>query len=265
MKSNLMLKKFSTTNVPGTMSQKELKTFFGSKILCTENNIFINDDSIKFSQVISSYNNGFQYFDVNTIPEDWETKFSENLSDLKMNNQFISLLSQTTSNLTNNTRWQILINGTSILKDYLFFRIKEQRVFKVINANETYSNNINNAIYNYINSNLLSRYRLEKIDFYVNYYDIKQQTIYSPIKLQYNPKFDVSVYSKNNLTNVNIVGFNPWKFDQINLQYFQSKPSNQYSFNYYFNLTFSSDNYNKIILSASQAQTISANNTASAL
>ncbi len=55
-----------------------------------------------------------------------------------------------------------------ILKDYLFFKIKEQRVFKNINsANEVYSNNINNAIYEYITSNIFRRYRLNKIDFYV--------------------------------------------------------------------------------------------------
>ncbi len=243
MKSNLMLKQFSITNVPGTMNQKELKTFFGGKILYSENDIYINNDSINFKQVVSNYNNGFQYFDEETIPDEWETTFSENLSDLKMNNQAISLLSQTNVNLTNNTRWQISINGTSILKDYLFFRIKEQRIFKLINASETYSNNINNAIYNYIENNLLPRYRLINIDFYVSYYDIKQQTIYSPIKLQYNPKFDANIYSQENLTNINIIGFNPWKFDNIILQYYQEKPSNQYSFNYYFNIKFSSNNY----------------------
>lgn len=266
MKSNLMLKKFSTNPVPGTMNQKELKTFFGGKVLYTESKIYINDDSINFSQVISPYNNGYQYFDAETIPDDWETKFSENLSDLKMNNHSISKLSQTTANLTNNTRWQISINGTSILRDYLFFRIKEQRAFRMINAIETYSNNINNSIYDYINFNLLVRYRLEQINFYVSYYDIKQQTIQNTILLQYNPKFDVSVYDKSNLTNIGIVNFDPWRFDQVVVYYYQSKPSNQYGFNYYFDLIFSSENYRqKIFVTASQAQTLIANNTASAL
>ena len=238
MKSNLMLKKFSVNSVPGTMNQTELRTFFGGKIIYSEDNININDDSINFSQVVGDYNNGFQYYDKDTIPEMWETQFYENLTDLKENSQKISLYNQSSSNLTDNTRWQIIINGSSILKDYLFFKIKEQRVFKIINANEVYSNNINNAIYEYITNNIFGRYRLEKIDFYVNYYDIKKQTIYDSIKLQYNPKFNVNVYKEENLINKSVVDFNPYKFDTITIQYNQSKPSTQYSFDYYFNLSF---------------------------
>lgn len=238
MKSNLMLKKFNVNTVPGTMNQQELRTFFGGKIIYSEDNIYINDDSINFSQVIGEYDNGYQYFDNTTIPESWETQFYENLTDLKANNQKISYFNQTSSELNNNTRWQITINGSNILKDYLFFKIKEQRVFKLIHANEVYSNNINNAIYEYITYNIFSRYRLDKVDFYVSYYDIKKQTIYDNIMLQYNPKFDHSVYTKENLTNMNVFGYDPYKFDTITVQYNQSKPSDQYSFNYYFDLNF---------------------------
>lgn len=146
MKSNLMLKKFSTNAIPGTMNQQELRTFFGGKVLYTEDNIYINNDSIKFSQLVDSINYGYQYYDYDAALN-WETEFYENLTDLKFNNQSISLFSQNTLNLVNNTRWQITINGSTILKDYLFYKIKEQRVFKKINSNEVYSNNINNAIY----------------------------------------------------------------------------------------------------------------------
>jgi len=238
MKNNLMLKKFSVNSVPGTMNQNELRTFFGGKIIYSEDNIIINDDSINFSQVYGDYNNGYQYYDKDTIPEIWETQFYENLTDLKRNNQNISLYTQTSSNLNDNTRWQIIINGSSILKDYLYFKIKEQRVFKIINANEVYSNNINNAIYEYITNNIFGRYRLEKIDFYVVYYDIKQQTIYDSIMLQYNPTFSILAYKQENLINKSVIDYNPYKFDTITIQYNQSKPSNQYSFDYYFNLNF---------------------------
>jgi hypothetical protein len=265
MKSNLMLKKFSTNTVPGTMNQKEIKTFFGSKVMYSEGDIWINDDSIQFKQVVDIYNNGYQYFESDTIPDEWEINFSENLSDLKMNNQKISLLSQSSENMVNNTRWQITINGTSILKDYLFFRLKEQRTFKMINAIDVYSNDINTAIYDYITNNLLSRYRLIKVDFYVSYYDIKKQSIYDKIRLQYNPNFNVDVYDKMNNTNASVINFDPYKFDALIVQYNQSKPSNQYSFNYYFDLKFSSANYQSVSLTTSQQQSMSVNSTASAL
>jgi hypothetical protein len=237
MKNNLILKKFSTNSVPGTMNQKELRTFFGGKIIYSEDNIYINNDSINFSQVVSDINNGYQYYDV-SLAKNKEMNYYENLTDLKANNQSISLFSQNSTSLNNNTKWEIIINGSAILKDYLFFKIKEQRVFKNINSDEVYSNDINNAIYEYITANIFGRYRLNKIDFYVNYYDIKKQSIQDNIFLQYNPNFDVSVYKSENLSNMNIAGFDPYKFDLITIQYSQSKPSNQYSFNYYFDLNF---------------------------
>jgi hypothetical protein len=237
MKNNLILKKFSTNSVPGTMNQKELRTFFGGKIIYSEDNIYINNDSINFSQVVSDINNGYQYYDV-SLAKNKEMNYYENLTDLKANNQSISLFSQNSTSLNNNTKWEITINGSAILKDYLFFKIKEQRVFKNINSDEVYSNDINNAIYEYITANIFGRYRLNKIDFYVNYYDIKKQSIQDNIFLQYNPNFDVSVYKSENLSNMNIAGFDPYKFDLITIQYSQSKPSNQYSFNYYFDLNF---------------------------
>lgn len=238
MKSNLILRQFNRNYVPGTMNQKELRTFFGGKIIYSEDSIYINDDSISFSQVVSNINNGYQYYDINTIPSNWETQFNENLTDLKSNNHTISLYSQTQSEVNNNTRWQIIINGSNILKDYLFFKIKEQRVFKVINANETYSNDINNAIYEYISNNIFARYRLTSVDFYVSYYDISTQNVYDNIKLQFNPTFDESVYRAENKTNMNVIGYNPYNFDSISILYNQSKPSNKYGFNYYFDLNF---------------------------
>jgi hypothetical protein len=239
MKSNLMLKKFVVESVPGTMSQKELRTFFGSKVIYSEDRIHINNDSISFTQVVSddSNFNGYQYY-ADDIPEYWETHFYENLSDLKSNNQNISLYSQNTQSLNDNTRWQITLNGSNILRDYLFFKLKEQRTFKVINGKYVYSNNINKAIYEYIDYNIFRRYRLERVDFYVKYYNFREQTIYDDVLLQYKPKFNPDVYVKENVTNKSLIGYDPYKFDNIIIQYNQSKPSNQYSFDYYFDLIF---------------------------
>ena len=232
MKSNLILKKFKTNSIPGTMNQKEIKTFFGSKMLYIEDIVKINNDSIKFSQT----NNGFQYYDKSIT--NLEIDYSENISDLKNNNHTISLINQNDLTLTDNTNWKININGVNILKDYLFFKIKQQRVFKNIYVSDVLHDNINNSIYEYITLNVLNRYKLDKIEFYVQYYDINKQTVFSDILLQYNPKFNVNVYKKENLINMTIVGYDPHKFNDIIIQYNQSKPSTQFSFNYYFDLIF---------------------------
>ena len=51
-----MLKKFSTNSVPGTMNQNELRTFFGGKMIYSEDSILINNDSINFSQLVNNFN-----------------------------------------------------------------------------------------------------------------------------------------------------------------------------------------------------------------
>ena len=233
-----MLKKFNTNTVPGTMNQKELRTFFGGKMIYSEDTIYINDDTINFSNVVGDYNNGYQYFDIKTISDDWETKFSENLTDLKNNYQTISLLSQDTTTMSTNTKWQIEIKASSILTDYLYYRIKQQRVFKMINANELYSNDINNAIYEYIKNNIFSRYRLIDIISYIRYYNLDTQSLKKNIMLQFSPTFNVDVYSDENLSKLSNK-YDPYKFDSVILQYNQTKPSNQYGFDYYFDLVFS--------------------------
>lgn len=124
--------------MPGTMNQKELRTFFGGKVIYSEDTINVNSDSINFSQIVSNYNNGYQYYEPNILPG-WETEFFENLTDLKSNNHTISLFSQTQDDITNNTRWQINIDGATILRDYLFFKIKERRVFKIVEASDVLS------------------------------------------------------------------------------------------------------------------------------
>ena len=80
---------------------------------------------------------------------------------------------------------------------------------------------------------------MDSIQFYVKYYSITDQTIYNNIILQYNPTFNPDVYKSENLTNVSIQGYNPYNFNSITVLYNQNKPSNQYNFNYYFDINFS--------------------------
>ena len=108
----------------------------------------------------------------------------------------------------------------------------------MINANELYSNDINNAIYEYIKNNIFSRYRLIDIISYIRYYNLDTQSLKKNIMLQFSPTFNVDVYSDENLSKLSNK-YDPYKFDSVILQYNQTKPSNQYGFDYYFDLVFS--------------------------
>ena len=159
MKSNLILKQFETDKVRGTMNVRDLRTFFGGKIAYTEDFININNDSVEFSYVNAGKNIGYQYYNRDDNPSDWETDFIENFTDLKNNYHSISLLNQTSVNLNTNTRWKIEISAKDILRDYLFFKFKESRVFQSINYDELYNNGINDTIYNYIDWNVINNYK----------------------------------------------------------------------------------------------------------
>jgi len=240
MKSNLILKKFDTNNVPGTLNIYDLRTFFGGKIAFTEETININSDSVEFSYVDNGKETGYQYYDKDNVPEDWETEYIENLTDLKDNNHSISLLNQSSVNLNSNTRWKIQINARNVLRDYLFFKFRESRVFQAIKYNEVYNNGLNSTIYSYIDNNIMNSYKFDSIDFYVQYSNIPQsQSIKKNLLLKFEPNFTEDVYNSNNIiSNFNVVNLDQFKFDDIVINYFQTKPSDMYKFDYYFDLNF---------------------------
>jgi hypothetical protein len=240
MKSSLILKKFETDGVPGTMNVKELRTFFGSKMLSMENNIIINNDAISFSYVDGGKNTGFQYFDKENIPDDWEQEYVENLTDLKLSNTSLTLLNQSLADLNNNTKWRLEIKANNILRDYLFYKIRESRVFQGIKYSNFYNKGINESVYNYIDLNLKDRYKFDGIDLYVKYFDIpKQSSTRTGILLQFQPNFTENVYlPENKIANFSFISLDEYKFEKIIIHYYQTKPSITYKFDYYFDLKF---------------------------
>lgn len=240
MKSNLILKQFDTESIAGTMNIYDLRTFFGGKIAYTEDNIRINSDAVEYSYMSSGKENGYQYFDKDNAPEYLETEYIENLTDLKDNYHSISLLNQTSVNLNSNTRWKIEINSRRILQDYLFFKFRESRAFQSIEYLDLKNKSINDSIYKYIEYNILDNYKFESIDLYISYSNIpKIQSIKTNILLQFEPIFTEDVYDEENkVFNFNIVNLDKFKFSNIVINYFQTKSSNIYKFDYYFDLNF---------------------------
>lgn len=238
MKSNLILKKFDTNNVIGTMNINNLKTFFGGKVPFLEESIDINNDSIEFSQVDSGKQKGYQYYDYDNIDEELETIYIENLVDLKDNNHTVTLL--TPKIKTTNTVWEFKINARKILKDYLFFKFKENRIFNSINYNELYNGSINDSIYNYINNDILNNYKFDSFDLYLVYNNIStKQSTRNRIYLSFEPYYNPDIYDTNNkVSNYNIIKLNEYYFDEIIFRYYQTKNPYEYIFDYYFNIRF---------------------------
>ena len=242
MKSNLLIRKFDTEPVVGTMTSKEIKSFFGGKLIDIEDEIVINNISIQYSEVVDKdaiQNDHYQNFNKSGIYTP-ETDILRNLDDIKFENHSVDIYSQVEKE-NENFEWIFVVNTKNILKEYLFLRLKESRVFKCIKSSDLVERNINDFIYNYIESNLLNRYNLYRIDFFIKYFNIAQSTnLYDKNKLLKNPNFNSNVfYTENKINNINIITPDYLNnLGPVKMILNQTKNYNQYKFDYYFTLIY---------------------------
>ena len=97
----------------------------------------------------------------------------------------------------------------------------------------TLDNDVNNSIRNYINNNVIDRYKLSRVDLFIEYKDLRSQNI-----LRYENSWNQEV--SNNLKNKNI-NFQSDTYSDgsyTKITFSQEMPSSLYSFDYFFNIIF---------------------------
>lgn len=242
MKNDLILKKYETTKVKGVKSSKEVKSFFGSKLIDIEDDIFINNISIQYSEVVDKVNiqnDHYQYYINDSLYP--ETNILKSLDDVKYENHSIDIYSQrgpTRTAIDQNFEWILVVNAKNILKEYLFLRLKESRIFKTIKSEDLLQRNINSYIYEYIDQNLLNRYNISDLIFYVKYFNVVQDsTVFTNGQVLNGPQFNKTIYDETNrVKNVNMIV--PYYLDTVKIIYNQIKDRRQYKFDYYFNISY---------------------------
>ena len=235
MKSDLIITRFKTIPIIGTKETNDTKTFFGSKMVDIEDTITIDNSEIQYSEIFTTGNtqsNGYQYYqDIDNL----ESIYLVNLTDIKYDNHTINLVSQAAIDLKNNTQWSLYINWKDILKEYIFYKLKNRRTFKCIKYTDVLSENINLFINKYITNNLLNRYKFSQLNFYVEYIDLQTGDEHSNPHLLFDPIFSVDIKKEANLIkNVNATTLD----DLLLVNYKQTQSSESKKFNYYFDLIF---------------------------
>lgn len=237
MKRNLMIKRYSVERDNGTKNMVNDKSYFGTILIDIEDEIKIDNLSIQYTDI-----DGYQNYDISNI-NTIENQTLVNLNDIKNENHTIQpLQSQEIFNVTDNTIWVINIKIKEILRKYLFAKIKESRTFKTLKKENTRKKNINTAIYEYIDQNIMDRYEIKNIELYIKYISLRSSNIFNN-SIQWDPIFNDGIYNKLNFVN----NYNMIKKDQfenltpIKIIYNQNKKSTDYKFDYYFNI-----NYKKI-------------------
>jgi len=227
MRRNYISPEYKSNRVEGTFNMTEEKAILGSKMMDIEDVIILDDrDIIYYQNTINEQ--------INLVNETRLSPIIYSISDDKEAKHKLTIdESQNNFEKQKNTKWIIEIKIRDVLVDYIFAKIKEERTFQGIKNTSTKFNNIDTAIKNYINSNILSRYDLDSITLYIKYNKLKSSGFF-----RYQ-----NTWNKDIVNNVNIhskieVELN---FDKTKLigRFTQEQPATDVNFDYYFNINYS--------------------------
>jgi hypothetical protein len=225
MRRTYISPEFTYSDKNGSLSNKEIKTPFGSKMMEIEDQIFLNEDSIIWFENSNSEQLDF-------LSEQTLVPKSLDIVDLKRKSHTLILdNSQNEKQKNLNSRWIFKVNILNLLTEVIFAKIKNSRTFEGILSNETPKNNINTSIRDYISKNIISRYKFESVDFWIRYnslsndQSLKYSNFFNPsIKTQ---NFKFNKYSTNLENSILTISFNQDLF------------STEYNFEYYYTIKYS--------------------------
>jgi len=226
MRRTYISPEYQNRAVYGTLNMVEESTFFGAKMLEVEDTISIDNQDIIYYQKLNGEQLDFSI-------ESSLSSIVYSSSTNKLNNHTLELdTTQPKYQLDNNTSWILTIDLKTIITDYLYATLKRYRTFEGVKNEMTMFNDVNVGVRNYIQSNVLNRYKFKSIELYVRYQDLRNQSL-----LRYKNKWD------NNIINptYKLIKFQTeTEFDEssIKITFNQEKPSNTYSMDYYFNILF---------------------------
>lgn len=228
MRRTYISPEFEYSRVYGTFNMKEESSFFGSKMLEIEDILDLNNQSIIY----------YQNLNKEQIDLEIETSLSPvvySLSDDKKNNHTLVLDdNQSESQRNSQTKYVMTIQLRTILENYLFAILKQYRTFEGVRNVMCSNNNVNFSIKEYISKNILDRYKFEKVELYLRYVDLRDQNVRRFINNWYSS--DDIIVKENLLSKVQT----ETEFDEssVKVLFNQEKSSQQYSFEYYFKLSW---------------------------
>jgi hypothetical protein len=225
MRRDYISPEFSKRNVYGTYNMIEESNFFGAKMLDIEDMISISNlDTIWYQR-----SNGEQ-LDLTTETTLESNIYSSSLDKLN-NHTLIIDKTQSKNQLEGNTRWILTVDLREILSNYIFATLKNNRTFEGVKNELTKENDVDIAIENYIKSNILNRYKYKSVELLVRYKDLRGQNL-----LRYKNNWNSNLTTNDILRKIQT----ETAFDgsSVKIAFNQEKTSNQFSFEYFFNLNF---------------------------
>lgn len=203
----------------------EESNFFSSKMLEIEDFIDIAKQDIIYYQKVT----GEQ---LDLAVETTLTSLVYSSSTNKLNNHTLVIdESQPVYQLSKNTRWILDIDLNTIFSDYIFATLKKYRTFEGLKNQMTLEKDVNVAMRKYISNNIRNRYKLTKVDLYVNYKDLRSQNL-----LKWKNSWNSSLTEETKMKKVQSETASDES--KIKIIFEQDKPSETYNFDYYFDISF---------------------------
>lgn len=225
MRRSYISPEFRKDDVYGTFNILEESNFFASKMLEMDEIISIKNEDLIWYQK----DNNEQ---INLSIESSSTPYSYSTSEDKKKNIKLEMESNADSMSISrvNTKWIFDIDVNSIFINYMFATLKMYRTFEGFKNKYSINNDINKDIRKYIEENIKPRYRLNKIDLYIAYNNLKEnnaikyKNIWNPNLVDKFIRKDYSIKLNEDESKVII------NFLQPN--------SNEFAFDYFINLEF---------------------------
>ena len=163
MRRTYISPEFDYSPIWGTFNMEEESTVFGSKMLEIEDNLEIHDQNLVYFQTQDA-----EQLDLSIESSLPSISYSAS-EDKRLNHTLVLDESQTESQKNTRARWIITIDLRTILTNYLFATLKRWRTFEGVRNSMTKSNDVSFAMQEYIIKNVLDRYKLNRVELYLNY------------------------------------------------------------------------------------------------
>lgn len=225
MRRTYISPEFINNKVYGTYNMYEESNFFSSKMLEIEDTINIANEDIIYYQKITG-----EQLDV--VIESSQNPFLFSSANSKLDNHTLILdPSQNDFQRNNNTRWILEVDLNTIFYDYIFSTIKKYRTFEGVKKEMTIESDVSAAIRKYMENNVLNRYKFQSINLLIEYKDLRDQNI-----LRYKNVWKPTLTEANTFTKKQTETASD--DSKIKVIFNQEKSSQEYCFNYFFNLLY---------------------------
>jgi hypothetical protein len=227
MRRNYISPEFESSEVFGTFNMVEESNFFGAKMLEVEDSIYVDNQNIIYYQLPSG-----EQLDL-SVENTLQSQVYSADADKKSKHRLTLDPTQTDYQKENSTNWILEIDLKGILSSYIYAQMKTWRTFEGIKNGMTYYNDVNTALNKYIEFNVVDRYKAARIDLYIQYRDLRSQTL---LKFSNTWKQDASLLERNRMAKFQSETSVDGSYTK--LTFAQLQPGSTYAFDYYFNIFY---------------------------